>query len=330
VIGRSSLLMMWLAAVVQTQSAGPQPVAAPLTAVPAPPAAAAEPVMVTATASKSEVALGEVFTVELKASGPPGTSFTFFGETADDTLELRSAPESPPPAPGVHRYQASVVVLGQTEIPPLPVGYRLADGRGGQTRTKPVPLRVASILPKDPRQQKLADIRGPLAVAIGPAFWLALAVVVALAVAALGWALRRRRRALSPAAARVAEVAPDEEARRALDALAGAELPARGDYRAFYIRLTAVAKRYLERRLGAPVLEMTSAETLSFLRQHPLGDGLLSTVRDLAEAADRIKFARGEGLAAEAERHLAAVRGLVAFVEERLRPAEPLSEEKAA
>ena len=59
------------------------------------------------------------------------------------------------------------------------------------------------------------------------------------------------------------------------------------------------------------MLEMTTAETLAFLRGHPQADDLLPTVRDVAEAADRIKFARGEGLTAEAERHLAAVRALV-------------------
>ena len=42
---------------------------------------------------------------------------------------------------------------------------------------------------------------------------------------------------------------------------------------------------------------MTTAETLAFLRGQPIADDLLSTVHDVAHAADRIKFARGEGLA---------------------------------
>jgi hypothetical protein len=190
-------------------------------------------------------------------------------------------------------------------------------------------LRVVSVLPKDPQQQKLADIRGPLAVSIAPVFWLALAALVLLAVAAAVWALRRRRAAAVAPAPRP-ELPADVEALGALDALAGAGLLAGGEYRAFYIRLTGIAKRYLERRLGAPVLEMTTAETLAFLRGHPVAGALLTAARDLAEAADRIKFARGEGLAAEAERHLAAVRRLVQELEQRLRPAEPPAEGKAA
>jgi hypothetical protein len=71
------------------------------------------------------------------------------------------------------------------------------------------------------------------------------------------------------------------------------------------------------------VLEMTTAETLAFLRSHDHGGDVLPVMRDLAGAADRIKFARGQGLAAEAERHLAAVRALVPALEARLRPPAP-------
>jgi hypothetical protein len=55
-------------------------------------------------------------------------------------------------------------------------------------------------------------------------------------------------------------------------------------------------------------------------------------VRDLAEAADRIKFARGQGRVPEAERHLASVRALVPALEAKLRPAPvaPEAEGRAA
>ena len=292
------------------------------------------PVTVTATASKAEVTLGEVFAVEVKASGPAGTSYTFPGEAADDAVDLRTPSEdargAAPAGPGVHRYRASVFALGQAQIAPIAVRYRLPDGTTGEAASAPLELKVVSLLPKDPQQQKLSDIRGPLPVSIGRAFWIALAVAVACAAALATWFLRRRRRRATPTAAAVPTLLPDVEAQGALDALAAAGLPARGEYRAFYIQLTLVAKRYLERRLAAPVLEMTSAETLAFLRAHPHGGELLRTVRDVAEAADRIKFANGAGLAAEAERHLASVRALVTTLEARLRPPETEAEGRAA
>jgi hypothetical protein len=305
---------------------------------PAPVEAALSPVRVVATASKAEVTVGETFTIELKATGPPGTTYTFPGEAATDAFELRAqgadsnAAGIPAPEPGTRRYEAAVYALGEADIPPIPVRYRLADGAEGEASSGAVPLKVVSLLPKDPEAQKLADLRGPSQVAIGRAFWVALAAAVVLVGALVAWLVHRRKTKAVPCAAALPELPPDAEALRALDELAAAGLLPRGEYRSFYIRLATVAKRYLERRLGAPVLEMTTAETLAFLRGHAHGGALVPVVRDVAEAADRIKFARGHGLSQEAERHLAAVRALVPALETRLRPAvaEPAGEGKAA
>ncbi len=292
------------------------------------------PVTVEATASKSEVTVGEVFSVELKATGPPGTMFTFVGEAQTDSFELRTAAADAKagsqPDPSAHRYDAAVYALGETTIPPLPVRYRLADGTAGEVSSEPILLKVASLLPKDPQQQKLADIRGPQPVAIGHAFWIALAAALVLTAAFIFWLARKRRKRAGPRTVSVPELPPDAEVLRALDALLASGLLSRGEYRAFYIQLTAVAKRYLERRLGAPVLEMTTAETLAFLRGHPQGGELLPVMRDVAEAADRIKFAGGQELAPEAERHLVAVRALVPALEARLAPKAAGADEKAA
>jgi cbb3-type cytochrome oxidase subunit 3 len=290
--------------------------------------AAPSPVSVVATPSTTEVSVGELFTIELKATGPAGTTYTFAGEASAEQLELRTpapAKDAPAPEPGTHRYEAQVFALGELQLPGIPVRYKLTDGAEGQATSGPIALKVVSLLPKEEAEQKLADIRGPASVGIGRAFWVALAVFVIVLGALAYYLLRRRRKTESPAAARAPEVAPDVEALAAIDALARDALPTRGELRLFYIRLSTILKRYLERRLGAPVLEMTSAETLAFLRAHAHGSELLPVVREVAEAADRVKFAKGHGVVAEAERHLASVRALVPALEARLapRPAEP-------
>lgn len=294
------------------------------------------PVRVTATPGKTDVTVGETFALELRAAGPEGTTYAFPGEAATDAFELRTpaapaaaAASGTPLPPGTHRYEAAVFALGRAEIPPIPVRYRLPDGTTGEVSTAPVSLRVVSLLPKG-EEPKLADVRPPVEVSVGRAFWVALGLALALGAALGAWLWRRRRRRPTPAEAPAPPVRPDVEALRALDALEAQGLLVRAEHRAYYIALTAVAKRYLERRLLSPVLEMTTAETLAFLRGHPQGDGLYATVRDVAEAADRIKFARGEGLVAEAERHLAAVRSLVHTLEARLAPPVEAGEGKAA
>ncbi len=290
------------------------------------------PVSVVATASKDEVTVGETFTIELKAMGPPGTTYRFATGASEDEIELRTqTPEPESPAgegaptrePGTHRYEAEVFVLGEVEIPPLPVRFRLADGTEGEAASEPIVLKVRSLLPRDADEQKLADIRGPQSVGIGRAFWAAVVAALLLVAGLVTWLVRRRKKTVAPEAPPVPQTPPDIEALAALTALASAGLLEARAFREFYIRLTTITKRYLERRLEAPVLEMTTAETTAFLRGHGHGGELLPVVRDLAQAADQIKFARGQGLAEAAERHLAAVRALVSALETRLRPAEP-------
>jgi hypothetical protein len=296
--------------------------------------AEASPVKVRASASKSEVTVGEAFSLEIEATGPEGTSYSFPAELSGDAFELRTqegpatgAAAAAAPQPGSHRYVAAVYALGEAQVPPIQVRYRLPDGTTGEASSEPVALKVVSLLPKDPQQQKLADIRGPASVGIGRAFWVALAGVLALVAALAVWAVRRRRKAMAPAPVVAPVQPPDVEAAAALEALAARGLHGRGEYRLFYIELATIVKRYLERRLDAPVLEMTTAETVAFLRDHPHGGDTIAVVRDLADAADQVKFARGDGLAAEAERHLAAARALVPALEARLRPAstEPVA-----
>jgi hypothetical protein len=319
-----------------TRRAGPGMVPVTLLVLASAWATAAEGPVATAAASKSEVKVGEAFVVEVTASGPEGTVWTFPEQAGSDAVEIRrAAPATDPeasasPPPHVGRYQAAVFALGEVELPAIPVKYRLRDGSEGEVSTPPLPLRIVSVLSKDPGEQKLADIHGPLALAIGPAFWIGLGALALLLLALAAWWRRRRRRAHAASPALARDLSPDAEAREALARLAASGLRERGDYRAFYIALTEIAKRYLERRLEAPILEMTSAEMVLFLRDHALGRGLTPVVRDLAAAADQVKFAAADARDEEARRHLAAVEQVVDSLEARLRPSPPATSEKVA
>ena len=314
--------------------------AVPGVAAPGAPSPASAAPGVAATAVKTEVSVGERFMVEVRGSGPPGITFAFPGDVVQEGFELHAAvdssagahagkiagkttAESPAQAPGTRRYQAAMFAIGDAQIPPIPVRYRLADGTVGEVTTAPIPVRVVSLLPKDKDQQKLADVRGPVGLTVGRVFWIGLALLLLLLAALAWWIASRRGRKLPEVAAPMVALEPDEEARRALDGLVASGRIARGEYRPFYIELTAIAKRYLERRLGAPIVEMTTAETLAHLRAAPAAVDQAVVMRDLTGAADQIKFAKGLGLLEESERHLAATRRMIDELERRLRPAVP-------
>lgn len=297
---------------------------ATVSATPAPPPATDDAPRVLARAAKTDVTVGEPFTVDVAGTGPAGITWTFPEDAGNDQVELRTAvdPQGATTAlPGVHRYQAAVFAVGDVAVPAISVKYRLADGTEGEAATAPVPLRIVSLLPKgEGNEPKLVDIRGPGAVSIGRAFWIALAAA-ALLVAAMVWLwLKRRRRPEAPMPA-VPATPPDVDALRALEALGQSGLLERGEARSFYIELVAIVKRYLERRLGAPLLEMTSQEAGAFLKGHAEAAPLAGAFREMCGAADQVKFARGGAVVEEGRRHLTAARSLVSTLESRMQAA---------
>lgn len=276
-----------------------------------------EAVRLTAEPSKSTVTVGEPFTVTVQAVAPAGTSWDFPVEVAADGLLLKVV-ETSGEAGAV--YQATVFTLDQATIPSISASYKLPDGSAGKVSSEPVVITVASLLPDDPAQQRLADLRPPVPLPAAPIFWLVLGLLlVGLAGGVAWWWGRRRLRAPGDALPPPPlEVPPAEEARAALQRLHEAGLVERGELRDFYIELAVIAKRYLERRLAAPVLEMTSAETAAFLRDHPVARRLAAAVRDVTLAADDVKFARGQADEARAHRHWRQVQELVEELERLL------------
>jgi hypothetical protein len=291
-------------------------------------AAAAQPVSVTARATSTELTVGQRFTVTMEASGPAGTTWEFPAEAGDGNVVLRAAGQ--PAGSGAFVYEAAAFALGEISVPATAVRYRLPDGSEGEARSGPIPLTIGTLLPKEESERALADIRGPVKLPLGAWFWGGLAAAIALAAAAVAL-LRRRRRPTVKAAPPVPELPPDVEANAAFDALAASPLLAADDLKPFYVALAEIAKRYLERRLDAPVLEMTTAEAMALLRENAAARELAPSLRDLMLAADHVKFARGHSERPTAERHLAAARAMVTVVEARLRPTlPPAAPEKAA
>lgn len=273
--------------------------------------------------------MGQRFTVTVEATGPAGTVWTFPMKAGDENVELQPAP-TPAAGQGAFAYEAAAFAVGDVAVPAVAVKYRLPDGTEGEAKSEPIPLHIVSLLPKDEAERKLADIRGPVKLPLGAFFWGGLTLLALVIAGAVVLLRRRRRGAAAPAAAAVPEVAPDVEALAALDALAGSAELAAEDLKPFYVALAEVAKRYLERRLGAPILEMTSAEAVAHLRDSVPARDLASPLRDLMGAADQVKFARGHGERPTAERHMQAVRAMVTALEARLHPSEPPALEKSA
>jgi hypothetical protein len=204
--------------------------------------------------------------------------------------------------------------LDRATIPALTFRYLDAKGRARSLDTPEIPVPVKSVLP--PGAKDLKCLKGkPAPLPFDPRPWL-----IALAAAVLGaagfWLFSRRRRAAEIAAG-PPPLPPDEEALRALEALAAL---LDGPAKPYYSALTDLFRRYIERRFGLPATDRTTTEMIPLLKELPVPSAERSALRELLETADLAKFARFESPAEERARHRTQVR---AFVEEtRPRPAE--------
>ena len=201
---------------------------------------------------------------------------------------------------------------GAHTIPAPAATYRDAAGQAHEARGEPVVVTVESLLPADWRAADIREAK-PLIRTL-PLGWLALAAgLLAVVVGVLAWRGRRAGLFASPSPPpRSAHLIALEE----LERLRGERLPQQGAYDAYYVRLTAIARAYLERRYALRAPEMTTEE---FLRAAAEGERLSAEHRCLLQAfllhSDLVKFARYQPSGQEAEEAFTAARR---FIEETI------------
>jgi hypothetical protein len=182
---------------------------------------------------------------------------------------------------------------GRLRIDPIPVtfGDTRRNPKNQETlETKPLTVEVTSLFGE--KTPTLTDLRGPAApVRVGwyvPWWaWVAVAVFV-VAVLLLTWLKYRKRREIAVAAV---VLTPEDLANRELDALAASGLAAT-DVKQFFVALTLIVRRYIERtkRIRAP--EQTTEEFLREVsRTKTFDQDTTQKLRYFLESADLVKFA---------------------------------------
>jgi hypothetical protein len=269
--------------------------------------------------STTNVTLGERFRVVLEASSASGATFEFPKQVNNGSIELTAA-TPPSPRPNEIVYDAQLFAMGaEARIPEIEVHYKERDGSVGTVKTAPIPLNLVSSLDPNETNPAPADYAPPQPVLVSRAFWVASGMASLLLIALFVMIARRLRFPKPPVEPKVTPaLSPEEEALSLLERLSSARSTL--EARTFYIQIVQTLKQYLERRLAAPVLEMTSTETLAFVKNHAWTAPLAMGIRELISSADLVKFG-GSSDATNAERQIQLARDVVSRVD-RLRRAE--------
>lgn len=188
-----------------------------------------------------------------------------------------------------YRYELRLYETGKKSIPPLTVALKGREGKVAEVDGGAIAVVAESVLDKDAKDIK--DIKPPLKLAcipVTPIVWLC---VGGAAAAAALVALRRVRRKgeLSKPPPRPPHLIAYEE----LAQLLAMNLIARGRVKEYYIRISDIVRRYIERRFGLRAPDRTTEEFLAEASASGLLDARARIlVGDFLEECDMVKFAR--------------------------------------
>lgn len=221
-----------------------------------------------------------------------------FGEAVGD-FEIRDFRESLPETKADRvivrqSYTLEPKRTGQLQIDSITVTFTdnrpRGDGKQHTLETEPLTIEVSSLVDKEaPSLNDLQGPTGPLELA-QPAragwWWLLGTGLLVLAVATGLWRFWRRRRPEPEP-----PLSPQELAYLELQRLVDEDLSQR-DVKLFYVELTGVVRRYIERTTGIHAPEQTTQE---FLREIGSGTAFSTAERgrlaSFLESADMVKFA---------------------------------------
>ena len=275
--------------------------------------------------------IGDALTLEISVRAEPGVELLMpaFGEALDRFAIVDFVPRESVDAQGnsiaSQRYTLQPARSGKLSIPPIAIEF--VDRRPGQKPapdgldayellTERIEIEIASLLPADaPLELRPAkETLGPRETPGLPRWPFAIALLLAAAVGApfalRAW-LAARARALQRSAWEIAmaeleellarerpssDPASDREAsRRAMDA--------------FFVRLSAIVRHYLENRFRLRSPELTTEEFLELMVGSPdLRRGHQTLLRELLGRADLVKFARFVPEAHAVEESVASLR----------------------
>jgi hypothetical protein len=283
------------------------------------------------------VTVGDPIRITMEASGPQSAVLEL-PQLADSLGPFAVLSADPPVTSSrdgkIQVRQTGTLTLfrtGDQTLPELALLWVRGPGDTLAAWSRPLTVKVRSVL--KPGEASLKNLRGlkgvvPLS---KPRWWIF--ALIALAVAAAGlalWRYRGRLRRRHPAAAMAAPppLPPEVAFERALESLYRRQLPEKGLVKEFYAEVSLLFRRYLEDRFGFPAVEETRTEVLeSAARQAELSAGERSSLRQLLDEGDLVKFAKMERLLAEAREHAERARS---WVRATARREAPVKSETAA
>ncbi len=205
----------------------------------------------------------------------------------------------------------AVFDTGVFEIPPLPFAFR--NGLVSDTlRTLPVNFVIQAM----PVDTAIRDIRANMKAPVNAAEILPFAlgaVVLGLAGYLLYLWIKKRKRKTTGIAPEIPSEPEDVIALRELARLREEKPWLHRQVKLYYIRMTEILRRYIERRYDIMAMEQTTDEILATMKKTANGSAGLQRLSGILKLADLVKFAK---VIPDDEENAAQIEEAIVFVNE--------------
>lgn len=250
---------------------------------------------VTAKVDKDQVNIGDKIRLDIILKNSAGYEVSFpeipgqLGEFS--LLEFSSVKSSKIKAQAkAHEYVLTIYTAGRHKIPPIHVKYKKPEENEWHIDKSPqVAVEVKSLLTGEDEDIKpLKDLAvfgtGPLSVVF--------ILLLVAGIVVVSWFLWRRRKRIA-----LEEVVPVksayEIAYEELSKLKEMDLPGKGQIKEYYIRLSDIARHYLENRFSFRAPEMTTEEFMQLVKESAvLLEEHKRLLKDFLSHCDMVKFAK--------------------------------------
>ena len=284
------------------------------------------PVKLAVRISPREPRLSDIVEMEVEVTAKDGVEIIppAFGSAVGDFL-IRNYSERKPGSPGGAEDQIAVRKFSY-QLEPVQAGRHLirsvqiefvdrrpdseSKGEPAYIETEPIEIKVTSEL--GDHIPNLGDLEPmappkPLKPSVSWNLWL-VGLATAVALALVLWKWKKRRASATPPYVK----SPEEIAHEALTKLLSEDLPARGLFKDFYLRLTGIVRNYIEGTTGLKAPEQTTEEFLRAIRARDIFPAEKSVrLIEFLEAADMVKYAGQQPSSDQVELSIARAREFV-------------------
>ena len=190
-------------------------------------------------------------------------------------------------------YVITTFTTGEYVIPDLAINYTDPSGEKKQTHSEPLFILVKSVGATESDKEDIRDLKPSIDVKGSYLGYLLL--IPALALLGTGGFLYYRHRAKGLAFPRLPEELQKpawEVALFELDSLRNSDLLEKRQVKRYFILLSDIIRKYVERRFGIPALDRTTEEIRGEIKKAKLDQKISGLISELLSFCDLVKFAK--------------------------------------